>query len=71
MSKPQLTKEVATSFVYKARLIIEFYGTPDAAKDFESFGEVALNPGKQAQYTLYVDARYDFDEVVLYVENYY
>lgn len=46
---------------------IWFDATPDAAEDMRQFG-VLLSHGNR--YNLLVDARYDFDEVVAYMESY-
>jgi hypothetical protein len=49
--------------------VIYFYATNDAIDDFREFGFV--RPGENKNYyCLEVDARYDFDEVLKYIQNY-
>lgn len=68
MSKPTLKAEVAIDMIFPAARLIVFYSTPDAASEFEEFGKMfAESPSR---FHLFVDARYDFDEVVMYIKNY-
>ena len=68
-NKPVMQKEVALDRAIKCEGVqsISFWGTPDAAKDFEQFGHLAEENGK---YYLHLDGRYDFDEVVEYIKKY-
>lgn len=68
MDKPQPKREMAIEVVHKTDRFIVFVATPDAAGDMAQYGQ--LYPRTAGRYVLYVDARYDFDEVVAYIERY-
>ena len=70
MEKPTMKREVAIQSVFNSQGLqpsIVFYASPDAVYEFQVFGEIM--PWGSG-YKLFVDPRYDFDEVVKYIENY-
>jgi len=69
MPKPQMQKEVALHRVIEMTRAIHFYATPDAAQEMQEFGHVEPF-NLPNQYRLFVDARFDFGEVVAYIVNY-
>lgn len=64
-----MKREVQVSFANDLVGHIVFYATNDAVSAFKGFGDLShaqfLN-----QWDLFVDARFDFDEVLAYIENY-
>lgn len=69
MNKPQPKQEIAIVSVLQSVQHIIFYGTPDAVSDISEFGYIHSHVPKD-KYTLIVDTRYDFGEVVDYMKNY-
>ena len=69
MYKPTMQREVAIDWIYKGRRIVYFFSSPDAKLAFADFGDIHPS-GHTDQYCLQVDPRFEFDEVVLYIENY-
>ena len=73
-SLPQMKREVAIAGVFNINHLrrIDFYSTADAVIDFMQFGYLQKygDGTSRDKYSLYVDPRYDFDEVVKYMENY-
>lgn len=67
MNKPKPKREVTINFVNAPGIMIN--ASKDAIEDFEEFGPI-LFIETQNLYWLTVDARYDFDEVVKYIEGY-
>lgn len=71
MTKPQPITEVGIATINPGTLFISVDATPDAASDLSEFGRLekadSLGPNR---YHLFVDARYNFDEVVAYIKNY-
>ena len=67
MEKPQPKKEVAVSFYSELTRQIRFNATKDAVEDFKVFGLVYMIYN---EYGLIVDSRYDFNEVIAYIQNY-
>lgn len=65
--KPQMKKEVAVTWHYEPLRQIRFYATEDAVTEFYPFGQVD-DDGQT--YLLTVDARYIFEEVLEYIQNY-
>jgi hypothetical protein len=55
---------VAVTLKLEEYNMITLYATPDAAADFAQFGDGG------SKYTLYTDPRFDFKEIVRYIENY-
>lgn len=68
--KPQMKKEAAVFTAVPSVRIINFDGTPDAARDFASFGKVTQWADYPDRYQLAIDARFDFYEVLRYIEDY-
>jgi len=69
--KPTIKREVAVTFALESVGQIDFYATSDAVTEFEKFG--AIDPsgrGLADHYTIRVDARYDFNEVLDYIKAY-
>lgn len=71
MTRPEMTCEIAITSVWSSARLIDFDSTPDAASDLEQFG-VYLDKDKHPRdkYCLKVDARYNFGEVLAYIEQY-
>ena len=70
MEKPTLKREVAVSLVLRSINAIGFHATDDAVTEFEQFGVLTEALAISGGYRLYVDSRYDFDEVLAFIENY-
>lgn len=69
-NKPVQKRKAAVRLVSKAANMILFNATEEAAAEFESFGEMELVRNVSGYYSLFVDARYDFDEVLAFIEAY-
>lgn len=74
--KPMTKKEVTVTEYFKESRIIHLYASRDAAQGFTEFGTLwtgadlgSANPPPD-YYMLIVDARFDFDEVIEYIQNY-
>lgn len=67
MKKPQPKHEVAVVSYHKNHRLIVFQASPDAVEDFRDFGNIYP---EQHNYHLIVFGRYDFDEVLAYIQNY-
>lgn len=67
-----MKKEIAIDFIHKSVGVIYMYTTNDALADLQGFGDVQQSgaPYPPQHFRLRVDARFDFDEVVAYIENY-
>jgi hypothetical protein len=73
MEKPTPKREVAISHHTKMYGTISFYSSSDAVTEFETFGSIyrAIPDSQNVNlYRLFVDSRFDFDEVLAYIENY-
>ena len=70
MSKPQIKVEVAVTYVNPATHAISFHASQDAAIEFGDFGWMVSDSFQKDAYSLLVDPRYDFQEVVDYITNY-
>ena len=68
MSKPVMKTDIAIDWAGKTTRIMYIYATAEALADIARFGDVEEAP--YGQHLLRVDARYDFDDVVAYIENY-
>lgn len=68
-NKPQMKREVTVTIALDLVRTIYFYGTPDSAIQFGDFGEV-VRGRRRNLYELTVDARFDFDEVLAYINGY-
>jgi len=69
MNKPTPKREVAIDGHIKSLGMIYFYSSRDAAEDFREFGHMSTSE-EGNKYTLFIDKRFDFDEVLAYIENY-
>jgi hypothetical protein len=67
MERPKIKCELAILDYYKPCRSITFTATPDALSDVEGFGEVAH---ESIYHYMSVDPRYDFDEVMAYLQSY-
>ena len=67
--KPQLKREVAVDGYVKSVGMIYFYASSDAAAEFSEFGSLHKDEHSE-KYTLLIDRRFDFDEVLAYIQNY-
>jgi len=67
MKKPMPKVEVAIRTISPISGFITFYATPDAASEFAEFGKLEK---VNELYWLWIDGRYDFDEVVAYIKAY-
>ena len=69
MQRPTIKREVATTFQDKNTRIIWFYATQDAVTEFNRYGLIR-DTNRPDYYYIAVDARFDFDEVLAYIQNY-
>lgn len=69
MNKPNSKREVAIKHSIPLLWTIYLYASKDAVSDINDFGEL-LPVSTEDLYRLEVDRRYDFDEVVKYIEGY-
>lgn len=67
MKKPQPKREVTVTFYDKNYHLIVIQASQDAIEDVKEFGN--MYP-EGPHYHLFVDGRYDFDEVLMYIQNY-
>ena len=72
MSEPRMKREVAVSSYNKSFSVIYLYATPDAVDQLGKFGAIQKWDSYLGSdhYRLDIDARYDFDEVLAYIQNY-
>ena len=72
MEKPKPKSEVKITDTVPDWHLIRLYASKDALDDFREFGQVSdpLQGPTPGLYYIWVDARYDFDEVVRYIESY-
>lgn len=68
MQKPKMKQEVKVTSSEKDDRRIYFFATPEFVTDFESFGTIRVT-GSVDGYVLYVDPRFDFDEVLEYIQS--
>ncbi len=64
--KPEMKTSVRIAFSDKAQRIIYFYSTEAISQEIATFGDVD-GAGKKNMYNLTVDARYDYDEVIKWI----
>ena len=69
-TKPVMQTPIAINFASKKWSYVSFYATPVDAKEFEQFGQIFEWGGDAEKYSLSVDHRFNFDEVVAYIECY-
>lgn len=68
---PQTKSALVISWTLpESKLIVFQATTKDLADPFEKFGHILYDPKVPNEYWLSVDAFYDFEEVVTYIENY-
>lgn len=67
---PVMKREVAVASENENQFLITFYSTRDALADIQQFGEVYPFSSTSEKYFLYVDRRFDFADVLAYIENY-
>jgi len=65
--EPVIKKEFGISHINKTHRLVTLDSTGDAIRDFIRYG--TLHPQGGDRYILYVDARYDFDDVVAYING--
>jgi len=66
MNTPTMKRNLAVTHQDKPGRVIHFQASPELAEKLKPFGNVE----KLADvYSMRVDARYDFDEVLAYVES--
>ena len=70
MNKPEMICEIAVAYQDASVRLIRFNATSDAAEDMRQFGDVARFLDCKDTYMLHVDARYNFSEVLAYIEQY-
>jgi len=69
MKKPQPKREMAIRAKDPVTRSIFFNASRDAAEELREYGCLSYDAAA-GWHVLFVDARYDFDEVVAYIENY-
>ena len=67
--KPQPKKEVAIFFHSENIRYIAFHASADAVESFKEFGCIFQALHEHESYSLTADSRYDFNEVLAYIEN--
>lgn len=67
--EPQMECEVAITKIYPIARKICFYGTSDAISDFSRFGSL-LYGNESEECLIQIDGRYNFSEIVEYMETY-
>lgn len=70
MNKPVMKQEVKVFVAITVARMIVFYATDDAVTEFDSFGMIRKYDNERNKYSLYVDYRYEFSEVLAYIQNY-
>jgi len=66
---PRRKKEVGIGGVLYGIFIV-FYASQEAMLEFSDFGQILKHKSSKDRYTLYVDKRFDFSEVLEYIRNY-
>ena len=69
-TKPVMQSLAAIDVSIKEAEYVSFWASPDAAKDFEQFGQLKKWAKASEKYSLDVNGRFDFDEVVAYIKKY-
>lgn len=69
MEKPKMKREIGIVGYSEKHRLIFFDATLDAAQDLNEFGWLT-RPLQYSSYHLFVDARFDFFEVLKYIQNY-
>ena len=68
--KPIMNCKVAISVAIEQTRYITFWTDANIADKFEQFGNVEQCENETTKYSLSVDGRFDFDEVVAYIGNF-
>lgn len=68
--KPVMQREVAIDTIIQATGYVSLWATPDAAQELAQYGEIYQWEEVANKYTLYVDGRFDFGEVVAYIKSF-
>lgn len=68
MKKPSMKREIAVDYWLPEARVIYFYATNGAAASFHEFGRVRAEDGP-SQWALTVDPRFDFHEILQYMEQ--
>ncbi len=66
----EMKRKVAIKAMFKKRGYISFWTTPNIATEFAQYGDLHRWEKESNTYTLYVDGRFDFGEVVELLRNY-
>ena len=69
-TKPVMQKLITIGVAKKEYNYVSFWAPADVVKEFEQFGKLTNWPSQPERYRLSVDGRFDFDEIVAYIENY-
>lgn len=71
MDKPKMKREVVIRDILPISKALYLFASKDALQDFEEFGTIQplLSLGDNC-YMLTIDPRFDFDEVIAYIEAY-
>jgi hypothetical protein len=69
MDKPVMKREVGVRLYVRSMRMIVFYSTDDALTEFSEFGQIESGDTDNTC-RLWVDSRFDFDEVLKYIEEY-
>ena len=65
--KPKMQRKVAVVWEDEGSRRIRFWADPDVAKELSRYGGLVHPAGNPSEYTLTVDARFDFNEVAKYI----
>lgn len=68
ITKPVMKKEIGIFVAVKSVRFISGSGTNDALSELGEFGVVSTF--EKDRFSILVDPRFDFDEVVAFIENY-
>ena len=69
-NKPVQKREVAIDVALHTTRRVVFYASNDAVTEFAEFGKLEAWQDTKEKYTLWVDARFDFNEVLEFIEGY-
>ena len=70
MNKPKMKKDVVVDCAFESTGYIAFYATKRIADNASEFGHMYPIGDVPNKYALNVDPRYDFGEVLDYIQNY-
>lgn len=71
MKKPVMKRKLAITNLVPSMRIVSFYADKDTADSLKEFGKVFSNTEEDLRdsHELYVDPRFDFEDVVEYMES--